>query len=64
MAVSAMKLSITTFRMKTLSIKGQYVTFSITMICHYPECRYAECHIVYYYAEYHLLSVLFYLLLC
>ncbi len=35
----ATKLSMTTFRVTTLSIKGVYVTLSVTMFCHYAECR-------------------------
>jgi hypothetical protein len=42
-----MTLSITTLSKVTLSIKGFFVTLSITALCHYPECFiycYADCH--------------------
>jgi hypothetical protein len=39
-------LSITTFGIMTLSISGLYVTLSTTMLCHYAESDYTECHYV------------------
>ncbi len=35
----ATTLSITTFSIMTLSIRGLHVTLSITMLCHYAEYR-------------------------
>jgi hypothetical protein len=49
----ATTLSITTFSLTTLSIKGLYVTLgindthSITMLCHYAKCRDAQCQILF-----------------
>jgi hypothetical protein len=42
-----MILSIKTFSLTTLIIKGLNVTLSITMVCLYAECQYAECRIVF-----------------
>jgi hypothetical protein len=38
-----MTLSITSFSTMALSIKGLFLTLSIAMLCHFAECRYAEC---------------------
>ncbi len=35
------------FSIITLSTKGLYVTLSITMLCHYGESYFAECHILF-----------------
>jgi len=41
----ATNLSITTFNIMTPSLRGFYVTLSITMLCHYADCNYAKYRI-------------------
>jgi hypothetical protein len=58
MNVNATTLSLTALRIMTLNIKGLYVTLSITMLCHYAECRiffwYAKCcHAEFHFTECH-----------